>query len=224
MVTLSSIPRALVPRDSEAASKYAGPNYDEFQGDEEIREAVSRQQQSILRVTMPHVGVPPESSLPEGSAEALQRASREMHKLKASPLVQKECDILWVYEIIRAQKAGICQIGIGGFAKTGEIRTEENRSGVILRNEQVRQEKVDGRRKLVEATNIHTDVVNLAVPDAQGKLLQALESHAAIHDSDFETTDRAGNRHCVRLVRGGIRQQFMDLLAAEAHAYVADGN
>ena len=57
MLTIRPIQRALVPVDSAAARRVSALNYDEFQGDLEIWEAIRSAPDSVLAVTMAHCAV-----------------------------------------------------------------------------------------------------------------------------------------------------------------------
>jgi uncharacterized protein (DUF1015 family) len=133
--------------------------------------------------------------------------------------------ILWVYEITSPARPGIRQIGLGGLARTDEIRTDANPAGAIIRNEGVREAKARGRARLVERIGAFVDCVNNAVDDEAGAFRAALELYAEAAPASFETRDEAGNRHRVWLVTDEADiAGFTAMLALEPHAYVADGN
>jgi uncharacterized protein (DUF1015 family) len=226
MVTLDPISRALVAADSEAADKLGAPNYDEFQSDREVWELLREKPWSVLRVTMPHCDVrTPEDIGEEGSKATLARAVANMARLMSDPMVRKAMHILWVYEITRPGHEDRPQIGIGGLARTGEIRTPENPKGTVIRNEGIREVKAKGRALLTQVTHTDMGTVNLAVDDDSGELSGALGTHAKSHEPNFETHDEMGNRHRVWLVDDPKDvERFQALLAREPHAYVADGN
>jgi uncharacterized protein (DUF1015 family) len=226
MVTLDPIARALVAADSEAADKLGAPNYDEFQSDREVWELLRQRPFSVLRVTMPHCDVrTPEDIGEEGSKATLARAVANMARLMNDPMVRKAMHILWVYEITRPGHAGSPQIGVGGLARTGEIRTPENPRGTVIRNEGIREVKAKGRAVLTQVTHTDMGTVNLAVDDNDGALLGALRQYASSHQPTFETGDEQGNHHRVWLVDDEASiKSFQDLVGREPHAYVADGN
>ncbi|MCP4200788.1 MAG: DUF1015 domain-containing protein [bacterium] len=225
MITLEPVGRALVPRSSEAAVRISGPNYDEFQGDREIRELIQSNPSSILRVTMAHCDTSSEDAfLEEGSEEALQRSASNMTELIESPDTRVVEWMLWVYEIARP---GVepRQIGLGGLARTGEIRTNETPHGVIIRNEGVREPKARGRADLIERTRAYVGIVNNTVEDRDDILLGALREHAQSRSSDFAVVDEEGWAHGVWLVTDKEEiDSFRELLAGEPCAFVADGN
>ena len=226
MPTLIPISRALIPVSSEAAQLLSGPNYDEFQSDQEVWQILQGNQESILRVTMAHCDVPNcENILDEGSAEALLRAKENIAELQNSPLSRVAEQILVIYKITEARRPEHSQIGLAGMALSSEIRTEQNPLGVIIRNEGIREKKVQGRAKLIEQTSSYVGVVNNAVDDASGALSNALDSYASDRSCDYFARDEKGNVHEIWLVTQNEEvDYFCKLLANEEWAYVADGN
>lgn len=226
VITLDPISRALVPQDSAAADALGAPNYDEFQSDREVWELLQQRPSSVLRVTMPHCDVAaPEDIGTEDSEASLARARANLAELIDDPCTRELHDILWVYEITHVARPAAPQIGLGGLARTAEVRTPQNSAGSIIRNEGIREAKARARARLTEAARADLGTVNLAVADASGELQAALEAHANASALNFETTDEAGNRHCVWLVEDAAAiASFRSLLAREPHAYVADGN
>jgi len=226
MITLTPVHRALIPIDSAAAARVSAPNYDEFQGDREIWELLQEHPMAVLRVTMAHCHADsPEEIGPGDSPDALAKAGVNMEELKASELTKEMNDILWVYEIEDPGRPKVRQIGLGGMARTDEIRTEGTPHGTIIRNEGVREPKARGRADLIEATHAIIGIVNNGVDDASGEFQRYLEAHADGTLPDLEVLDQHGNRHRVWIVshEQAIRR-LQALLAAEPHAYVADGN
>ncbi len=226
MITITPVRRALVPIDSAAADRISAPNYDEFQGDREIWELLQDNPTSVLRVTMAHChAASPEAIGVGDSPEALAKAHTHMRELEASELTREVRDILWVYEIQDPSRPDVRQIGLGGMARTDEIRTEATPKGSIIRNEGVREPKARGRADLIQATHAIIGMVNNGVDDESGEFQRQLEAHADGTPADFEVLDQHGNRHRVWIVSDGPTvQRFQALLAAEPHAYVADGN
>jgi len=226
MVTVSPVPGALVPIDSAAAARISAPNYDEFQGDEEVFALLQSKPECVLRVTMAHCDVDDfEERLDDGSPDALRKAKDNFDELVASSDTRVMSNLLWVYEIVSPRRPDVRQLGLGGFGRTDEIRTEDNPAGVIIRNEGIRAEKAEGRARLIQATNAYIGTVNCAVRDREGRLLAALESHADRREPDFTTEDEAGNTHRVWLVtKADEVSRLQQLLSDEPAAYVADGN
>jgi uncharacterized protein (DUF1015 family) len=226
MPTIDPIPHALVAADSAAADALGAPNYDEFQSDLEVWQLLQQRPDSVLRVSMPHCDVAGADEIGEdGSEAALARAAATMGRLTLDERVRHLTSILWIYEITRPERPDRPQIGLGGMARTDEIRTPENPTGTIIRNEGIREGKARGRSRLTQATGADLGVVNLAVDDDTGAFEETLESHTLRHAPSFETTDEAGNRHRVWLIEESAAvETWRSLLAREPHAYVADGN
>lgn len=226
MVSLHPVPRALVPVDSDAASRVSAPNYDEFQSDKEVWDLLQSRPENVLRITMSHCHVDDLTQAPaEGGAEALVHAREQMQELCNSPLMRSVEKLLWVYEISSPKRPESPQLGVGGFGFTNEIRTDQTPGGCIIRNEGIRPEKAEGRANLIQATDAYIGTVNLAVKDEAGELMALLEKVTFNLCFDYETFDEGGNRHRVWLVTdSSLQQQLIELLAAEPAAYVADGN
>ncbi len=226
MITITPVRRALVPVDSAAAARVSAPNYDEFQSDQEIWDLLQENPMSVLRVTMAHCHADSPEAIGLGdSPAALAKAGTHMEELRASELTEEVRDILWVYEIEDHNRPAVRQIGLGGMARTDEIRTEATPQGTVIRNEGVREAKARGRADLIQATEAIIGMVNNGVDDASGELQRHLEAHASGAPPDFEVLDQHGNRHRVWIVRDEQAiQRLQELLADEPHAYVADGN
>ena len=226
MPAIDPVANALVPANSAAADALGAPNYDEFQSDREVWELLQRRPFSVLRVTMPHCAVKRLEDIGEGdSEESVMVAAANMARLASDSLVRRVHDILWVYEITRPSHPDSPQIGLGGMARTSDIRTPENPDGTIIRNEGIRESKAKGRARLTEATHTDMGTVNLAIDDDDGELERRLVEHAQRDAPTFETTDEEGNRHRVWLVQDGDSGDALrGILAREPRAYVADGN
>ena len=226
MITITPVRRALIPIDSAAAARISAPNYDEFQGDREIWDLLQESPMSVLRVTMAHCHADsPETIGVRDSQSALAKAGTHMEELEASELTEEVRDILWVYEIEDPNRPDVRQIGLGGMARTDEIRTDATPQGTIIRNEGVREPKARGRADLIQATAAIIGMVNNGVDDASGEFQSHLKAHADDAPPDLEVLDQHGNRHRVWIVRDEPTiQRLQALLAEEPHAYVADGN
>lgn len=225
-VEIRPVRRALVPVDAAAAERVSARNYDEFQSDLEVHEAIASRPDCILRVTMAHCAVDaPEAILAQDSPDALELAAENLRRLEASGLVRQVQDILYVYEIQDRHRPGVRQIGLGGMAPTADIRTESTPAGNIVRNEGIREEKARGRADLIRRTGAFIGTVNHAVEDPNGRFQEALARHAEAGPADFQATDERGCAHHVRLIReSGPIDELRRALAAEPRAYVADGN
>lgn len=226
MVTIQRVPHALVPVDSEAAAQLSAPNYDEFQSDREVWDLLQTRPSCVLRITMAHCDAgTPDAIGSADSEESLERAAANAAELVADARTREVRDVLWVYEIVSPKRPAVRQIGLGGMACTAEIRTPANPGGSIIRNERIRESKARGRARLIEHADAIVDAVNIAIDDATGAFLSALEAHADSVYRDLETVDEADNRHRVWLIEDvAVTDRFRDLLAREPLAYVADGN
>lgn len=226
MVTIQPVHRALVPRDTDAANRLTAPNYDEFQSDREVWDLLQQRPECVLRITMAHCHVPRATDiLPDGGPAAMEHSVAEMQALKASPLIRTLNDILWVYEVVSPRRPEIRQIGLGGFGRTAEIRTDQTPDGTVIRNEGIHPDKAEGRARLIRATRAYIGTVNCAVRDRSGKFVTSLEAIADARSCDYEATDEAGNRHRTWLVTDRAKiAELQALLAREPAAYVADGN
>lgn len=226
MITISPVRRALVPADSAAADEVSARNYDEFQGDREVWEEIRERPRCILSVTMAHCAVErPDMILVQDSTAALSRAADNLRALVGSSLMRVVDDVLFVYEIRDPGRSEVRQIGLGGMARSEEIRTSEHPDGTIVRNEGVREEKARGRANLIRATDAFVGTVNHAVEDREGTLEDTLLAWADDHVPDFMAVDERGCTHRIWLVadRAAVGV-FQGLLANEPLAYVADGN
>lgn len=226
MITISPVKRALVPVDNLSAHRIMAPNYDEFQSDEEIWTIIQEKPDCVLRVTMAHCDQMHKSEiLEDGSPEALDKALENFRHLVDSPMTRIVENMLWVYEIRDRRRPQQRQIGLGGAARTKEIRTDKTPQGSVIRNEGIREEKARGRANLIQKTHSYIGCVNNTVEDASGKIVQALEQYADARNPDYEATDEFGNRHKVWLVTNPKDiEKFVALFAAEPCAFVADGN
>jgi uncharacterized protein (DUF1015 family) len=224
---VNPIRRALVHVDSGAAQRLCSPNYDEFQSDREIWELLRVQPESVLRVTMPHCNAPSaEDMLKDGCPEALAEGAEKMEQMVESGSTMVVENTLFLYEIADPGRPEVRQIGLGGMAPTDDIRTEATPDGVIIRNEGIREEKAKGRADLIEATRAIIGTVNLSVDDRDGNLLASMERYAEKRPCDFEALDNEdGSAHRIWLVTDAVEiAALREVLAAEPHAYVADGN
>jgi len=226
MITIRPIPRALVPVDSAAADRVSAPNYDEFQSDDEIRRILARRPEAVLGITMAHCDPGLEAGAVEADSDAaLALATERFGDLVRSTLVREVGRALYVYEIEDPRRPGVRQIGLGGLARTAEIRTERTPDAPIIRNEGIRESKARGRARLIEVTRAIIGTVNHAVPDEDGTLAGALERLADAREPDLETVDETGNTHRVWIVtEPGQMVRLQRRLSDEPEAYVADGN
>ena len=225
MVSIRPVDKALIPIDQSAAEAIFAPNYDEFQSDDEVFAELRERPDNVLKVTMPHVAVPSASLyLEEGSDEALRAAAVNMRHLIEHVQTKTLEDVLFVYAITSDHGDHYRQIGLGGFAKTSEIRTDETPEGCIIRNEGIRPEKAEGRAKLIEATRSYIGIVNCVVPDESGEMLRALEEFADVDGHAYHANTGNGETHHIWFAEGEDAERLSGLLAKQKAAYVADGN
>ncbi len=226
MVTIRPVRRALVPVSSDAAQRTSAPNYDEFQSDVEIWEMLQLRPENVLRVKMPHCHVAKKEDIyAEDAPHALDHAAEQWQWLRSSGLMREVPGLMWVYQIVSPKRPHAPQMGLGGYGRTAEIRTPTTPDGVIIRNEGIRQEKAEGRARLIRRIKAYIGTVNLAVRDDSGNLLRSLEATAASRPCDYEATDEAHNIHRVWLITDATEiTKYTALMAAEPAAYVADGN
>ena len=225
MISLRPIRHALVPVDSAAAARVSAPNYDEFQSDDEVRALIRESPESVLRVTMPHCDPAAEAQVAADSRPALARAAANMRVLARGESVRTAHDLLYIYRINDPARPGTSQIGLGGLARIDEIRTDATPAAPIIRNEGIREPKARGRARLIEATSAFIGTVNCAVPDASGGIARALDTYASERPPGYGAVDARGCRHDIWLVDDlDALERLTGLMAAEAEAYVADGN
>ncbi len=226
MITIQPIPRALVPVDSDAAARVSAPNYDEFQDDGEIRDMLTRRPEAVLRITMAHCDPDADDAARVADSDAsLARSLASLRELRASALVREVPRTLFVYEILDPRRPGVRQIGLGGLARTADIRTRRMPDAPIIRNEGIRESKARGRARLIEATRAIIGTVNHAVPDTDGTLAAQLERLADARRPDLEVRDETGCVHRVWFVaEPGAVVRLQRRMSDEPEAYVADGN
>ncbi len=225
MPTIRASGGLIVPADADAAARISAPNYDEFDSDAEVTRFIREHPDSVLGITMPHCDVGEGAPVAEGSERALACAEQNLKRLVGGGLVRPVEAALWVYWIDKRDDPSNPQIGVGGMALVSEIRTNKNPKGTIIRNELIHEAKVRGRRDLIDRTGVYIGTVNAAIDDRDGEVEAALRSYAGSRPCDFAADDELENRHRIWLVTESAPiDQLRRLLAAEPHAYVADGN
>jgi uncharacterized protein (DUF1015 family) len=226
VIGIVPISRALVPVDHDSAARISAPNYDEFQSDGEIWEHIRAGPESILRVTMAHCDAPALDAIGVAdSPEALRRAAANMLRVRASARTRELRDLLYVYQIDGPARPGVRQIGLGGLARTDQIRTDRAPNAPIIRNEGIREPKARGRAALIEATDAIVGVVNHAVPDDDGTFAGLLEGVAGARAADLTCRAEDGFVHSVWLIEErDVQDRLTRALARQPEAYVADGN
>lgn len=226
MITISSIKKGILPKNSKAAQVLSAPNYDEFQSDLEVFNIIKEERGKILTVTMPHCDVQNESEIFEdGSQRALTKAYENSRELFSGEFFDPQEDFICVYEINDPRRSDVRQVGLTCMAKTSEIRTDKTPNGTIIRNEGIKEYKAKGRADLISRTGYFLESVNLAVEDTEQNIEKALLSYADSRDFDFSATDEDNNTHKIWVVKeSDVKDRFTDLFKKEPCAYVADGN
>ena len=225
MIQLSPIKTALVPKDSHAAQTISCRNYDEFLEESEITAILKESPSNFLRVKMPHCDDAMRAIAAKADSQAcLAFAHDAFEELKASHWVRREHNVLAAYKIVNKETQNY-QIGIVGMAKTGQIRTQDNPSGTIIRNEGVQDKKVVGRANIIRSTQAFVGVVNNSVKDTGREIEAFLLRIAASRAVDYEMTDENNFCHQVWLVTDSSDiDECVRLFRKEPCAYVADGN
>ncbi len=223
MVQLRPIPVALVPNSSASAREISGPNYDEFQTEQEIRERILARPSSILKVTMPHcdpgLGA---AALEEGSDAALDHAQQNLKALEESDKTKLLNDALFVYAIDYDDRI---QIGVGGMARTSDIKSDRSPEGTIVRNEKIHEYKAEGRARLIERTRSFVGIVNLCVSDSQAQVTEAIQTAMQTHPETYRTEDELGRPHRIWIITDPDDQAALRAaIESEPQAFVADGN
>lgn len=226
MITISPIENAFLPVDSDAAQKVSAPNYDEFQGNLEIYNIIKSQPNSILTVTMGHCDVDNESQImKEGSEEALEHSRGNFEKLLGGSLIKEMNNVFCIYEIDNKALPDNRLIGLVCMAKTGEIKTDDNPDGTIIRNEGIREYKARDRANLTEKVNAFIGMVNNSVEDTSGKITSALEEYADSRPCDHEASESKDRTHKIWIIsEQDVIDRFIALFQEEPFAFVADGN
>jgi uncharacterized protein (DUF1015 family) len=157
--------------------------------------------------------------------EALEEAAESLARLEESPLTRTTEGVLLVYEIVDPRRGGARQIGLGGMAVAGEIRTRERPRGTIVRNEGIREGAARGQARLIRRTGACIGMVQLAVEDLDGRLEVVLRARADAGPEQFHATDGRGCIHRIWVEDDpGTIRYLAATLAREPRAYVADGN
>ncbi|MBM83963.1 MAG: hypothetical protein CMJ78_25690 [Planctomycetaceae bacterium] len=226
MITIRPVKRALVPVDTAAAQRIMGPNYDEFQSDDEVWDIIQANPDSILRLTMAHCDfATKEEMIKDGSPEALEMAAANLQQLVDGELTRVVENMLWVYEIVDENRPGTRQIGLGCGALTSEIRTDQTPDGTVIRNEGIRDEKAQGRANLISKTNAYIGTVNNTIEDTEDRVIAELEKYADGRSCDYSAVDECGNTHKAWIVTDAEEiAGFTRVMAEEPFAFVADGN
>lgn len=197
-------------------------NYDEFQSDDEIRDILKENPDSILSVTMAHCNT--DSTYDDPYLDgALELADRKLKEFIAKGTFQKTENIFYVYKIDVAAKPGTCQIGIGGYVPTKLIRDEKNPNGKVIRNEAIFVEKAAGRAALIGKTKSLIGTVNLCTVDPEKQLEKLLHTLSA-GEPTISAFDEKKDKHSVYVINDSATIEKISSLFENRELFVADGN
>jgi len=196
-------------------------NYDEFADESEITRIIAANPASALAVEMPH-RAPGHTS--GGFAAALPAAVARLAAAKRDGAYVPAQRVVVLYRITDPDQAA-ASYGLFGMVDTGQISSSADQPGLVIRNEDVFEEKVRERVALAEATG-HLLSPVLLLQSARGDELQAalVEAVAAAGPPAATDTDQAGRRHEIWPVPAGSTADRLGRLAGAGELVVADGN
>jgi uncharacterized protein (DUF1015 family) len=191
-------------------------NYDEFADETEITEIIRANPQSALAVEMPHRA--PESA-GASFAAALPQAVRRLAAAKAAGGYRPAGRAVVLYRISGGFSGMFCMVD------TDQIASGPEDPGLVIRNEDVFEEKVRERVALLRATGHLLSPVLLLQTATGAALRQALEAafQAAGPPAALDT-DQAGRRHELMPLPPGPTADELCRLAGGGELVVADGN
>lgn len=196
------------------------PNYDEFADDAEITAIIKEHPRSALAVEMPHRSP---DSLGATFVEALPAAVSRLEQAKAAGAYTPAEQVLGLYRITAPDG----EVGYGMYAmvETAQISTSREEPGLVIRNEDVFEEKVRERVALFTMTG-HLLSPVLLLQSGQGERLhQALAAACARAGSPTAVDlDASGRRHEVWPLPDGPEAAELCALASGGELVVADGN
>lgn len=216
-------------------------NYDEFADDAEITAIIEANPDSALAIEMPHRA--PES-LGTGFAAALPAAVARLAAAKQRGTYARADQVVVLYRI--TEPAGVVvgsdlpeQRGEAGYdgrlpsfsyglfclVDTDQIATSADQPGLVIRNEDVFEEKVRERVALADATG-HLLSPVLLLQTADGAPLHAALAAACAEAGPPASTDidQAGRTHAVWPLPPGPVADELCALAGGGELVVADGN
>ncbi|MDT5035158.1 MAG: hypothetical protein QOE03_343 [Micromonosporaceae bacterium] len=197
-------------------------NYDEFADDAEITAIIAANPYSALAVEMPHLA--PES-LPRPFADCLPDAVARLAAAKAVGRYAEADDVAVLYRVTAPGSSP--GYGLWTMIDTGQISTSADEPGLVIRNEDVFEEKVRERVALAEALGHLLSPVLLLQTVHADDLHTALAAacEAAAHSAPAAAdTDPAGRVHEIwPLGPGEVRTRLL-ALAGGGELVVADGN
>lgn len=195
-------------------------NYDEFADDAEITGIIAANPTSALAIEMPHCA--PDS--PGGSfSDALPAAVTRLREAKAAGAYQAVGPAVVLYRISGSD--GPAMYGMFAMIDTDQISGSAGQPGLVIRNEDVFEEKVRERVALTRTTG-HLLSPVLLLQTARGDELQAALSVAVERAGAPAATDldHAGRLHEIWPVPAGGAADELCAFAGGGELVVADGN
>jgi uncharacterized protein (DUF1015 family) len=208
------IARAWISRGGTGAR-----NYDEFADEAEITRIVAANPHSALAVEMPHRA--------PGSRGASVRAALPdaVARLAAAKSAGAYAPAEQVVVLYRITGGGAVSYGLFGMVDTDQISSSPDQPGLVIRNEDVFEEKVRERVALAEATRHLLSPVLLLQsgrgPQLQAALAAAVDAAGAPAATDV---DQAGRSHEIWPLPPGPTADELCALAGGGELVVADGN
>lgn len=202
------------------SSATGAQNYDEFADDTEITAIIAANPSSALAIEMPHRAP---QSVGRTLRDCLPDAASRLAAAKAAGNYRDVADAVALYRICSPD--GSVGYGLWCMVETSEISTKPDEPGLVIRNEDVFQEKVAERVALAKATGHLLSGVLLLQTGCGERLHAAL--HAAVAgagDPTVSDTDAAGRVHEVWAVGEGETRDRLLELAGGGELVVADGN
>jgi uncharacterized protein (DUF1015 family) len=198
-------------------AEVAAPPYDVVDH-AEAAALVAGRPHSFLRVTRPEVGLP--TGTDPHADDAHRQARRALDTLVAARvLVRDERPAYTVYAAPAADGGTGVQVGV-----VGVVSAAEYRAGVVRTHEHTRPDKLDDRRRHIEAVAAHDEpVLLLAPPDAEvDRVLEAVTATAP----DVNVTGAVdGGAFSAWVVDDPDRVATLEAaFAAMPALYVADGH
>jgi uncharacterized protein (DUF1015 family) len=195
-------------------------NYDEFADEAEITAIIAANPRSALAVEMPHRA--PDSLGPDLQA-ALPAAVARLAEAKAAGGYAPAEQVVVLYRITGTD--GESSYGMFCAVDTDQISTSADQPGLVIRNEDVFEEKVRERVALAEATG-HLLSPVLLLQSARGAELQEalVAACRAAGPAAARDLDPAGRVHEIWPVAAGPAAAALCRLAGGGELVVADGN
>lgn len=193
-------------------------NYDEFADETEITRIVAANPRSALAVEMPH-------RAPGGTtfAEALPAAVERLAAAKRDGAYAPAHRVVVLYRISGPDQEAMH--GLFGMVDTDQISTSADQPGLVIRNEDVFEEKVRERVALARATGHLLSPVLLLQTAASAELAAELAGACqAAGPPAVADVDPAGRVHEIWPVPPGPLADRLCRLAGGGELVVADGN